>query len=121
MNIYAQENYNSVSETSGDRFYKQEKTNAENQFELVYLALNALKDATNKRLKSGQVENILSQVLWPETRNLIEKAEAICNAQMKKILASYLLTEDDAVEVNPNANNLGKCLSTLLLLGELST
>ena len=119
MNIQRQEAYKANTEVSLNTVFKKEGTSPENQFELIHMALNALKEATKEKPTSRQVEKILEQVLWPETRNLVKTAEAICNDHLKKILATYLMIGDDATEVDPKNMNIGDCLSTLLQLGEL--
>jgi hypothetical protein len=119
MNIQRQETYKATSAVNFNTVFKKEEINPENQFELIHMALNALKDATKKKPTHRQVEKILQQVLWPETRNLVKTAEAICNDHIKKILKSYLNTDDSAFEVDPKRMNIGDCLSTLLQLAEL--
>ncbi len=121
MNFQRQETYKAISGVSLDSVFKTEKEipRSESHFELIHMALKALNEAAKEKPTHRQVEKILEQVLWPETRGLIKKAEAICNEHLKKILASYLMTGTEAGELDPKNMNIGDCLSTLLQLGEL--
>jgi hypothetical protein len=118
MNIHRQDFYDTVSERTVVSDFNSE-TQKINQFEIIYLALNALNEAAKTKPTYRQVEKILQQILWPQTYGVIKTAEAICNNHLKKILESYMTSDSSSDNIDPKSLNIGDCLAVLLQLGEL--